>query len=1301
MLYALKHSEEAITVKNPRKCWKLSNCICYNTLNLYNINITRHITINIRRFSMHMKKKTLTIVFLFLFSVMFMAPDSAAFLPFLSDQESPSNQDPQSEKQVNAYNEQAVELFEQGRFEEAQELWEKALEVLESPAKYVEDHQDLKNTIDPVDENLLFTESEGELSNNNIDKFYDTAVFLFKKEKYVASKKMFERIETITPDHKASRNYLTILTHKIRQAQQNLSGKSFKKNAVARREERAEWERILEESRIELENKLAEQVDPLYQEAIGYYKSREFKLAKDYFEEVNSILPGYKDTAKYSSRINRDIRDEEERLVEERRKREILARKKEKKEWKHILQESERELKKKLIEQVDAVYQEAEHYFKKRRFELAKSRFEEAQLIVPNYKSTEKYLARIDRDVQEDARLRQERRARELEQQKRDEELARMREEKRLDELREAKEKARLDQFKREVAGRRKERHEWLRVLEESEKERQKKLKEQARFIYHEAVKYYKKRQFEQAKEDFLEVRRIFPDYKSSEKYLARIDQDIEEERQQQEQERQRIFQRKLRDKKLFEQKKWEEEQELRAVEERNRLEEFKKKASAREKQREEWERIIQENERERQKKLEEEAEFVYQEALRSYNAKRWEAARSDFMEVEQILPGYKLTAKYLSGIDDDIHKEEQKRRRMEREASQQRSNREALASRQAERSQERERKAARSKEFQRKEAQAEAVYQFAMSLYKRGNYGQAKDKFLEVEQILSGYRSTQKYLKHIDRDIQKAEKSRQKQQQIAFERQIREQRLAQQREEDRLERLRATEEERRLLRLREEVLLRESERAKWEKTIREIEKEHQKRLARQADSVYEEALRYYKAGWFAQAKETLEEVDAMWPGYKSTGKYLARADSEIRKNRRLRQESEEEILGRQRWQEKLARQKKDTRQRQLRKTEEQKRIKELKKETLARREEKNKLKDSMEQIEREHQKRAQKKAKSLYRKALKYYKAREFEKAKIAFIDVEKTLPGYRSTAKYLLRLDEDIRDEELAMQKVTARSQGRYAEEPGFYALEKNGNKFVERTSQNRQEKLSREAEAKYREALVLYKAKEFIRAKLKFIEVESLSPGYKATLDYLGRIDRDIGENPQLWVDQKKDRFQGKQGMSKEGAYSSKDREPYVSGQRREVIQRALLEVERSFRKPVSQEVMKPRYEEPRMENERSIDWEKHVQKRREELKGQRRKVQREYEKQFRELYARAVKLYRKGSYQEAKTLFLQIKQMKPGYKKTAAYLKKTETKMREGLQRGGNHSVVLQLQEKKTRNTIVEETLNRLQENSYRH
>jgi len=176
--------------------------------------------------------------------------------------------------------------------------------------------------------------------------------------------------------------------------------------------------------------------------------------------------------------------------------------------------------------------------------------------------------------------------------------------------------------------------------------------------------------------------------------------------------------------------------------------------------------------------------------------------------------------------------------------------------------------------------------------------------------------------------------------------------------------------------------------------------------------------------------------------------------------------------------------------------------------------------------------------------------------------------------------------------------------------------------------------------------------------------------------------------LWMEQERDK-------PKVGTHLFKGQELHVSGQRSEIIQQALLEVERGFRETEPQEAAKPRYKEQKMENEQPIDWERHVQERREELRSQRRKVQQEYEKQFKQFYARAVKLYRNGSYEEAKALFLQIEQMKPGYKRAASYLKKAEAKIRKGLQRKSNRNVVLQPQEIKTRNNTVEEVLNDLE------
>ncbi|MCK5081832.1 MAG: hypothetical protein KAR31_02895, partial [Candidatus Omnitrophica bacterium] len=138
------------------------------------------------------------------------------------------------------------------------------------------------------------------------------------------------------------------------------------------------------------------------------------------------------------------------------------------------------------------------------------------------------------------------------------------------------------------------------------------------------------------------------------------------------------------------------------------------------------------------------------------------------------------------------------------------------------------------------------------------------------------------------------------------------------------------------------------------------------------------------------------------------------------------------------------------------------------------------------------------------------------------------------------------------------------------------------------------------------------------------------------------------------------------------------------------------ERHFQEAVPQETVRSLPKERVKQKEQPVDWEQRIQERRNELRNQRRQVQQEYEKQFKQLYTRAVGLYRSGSYEEAKALFLQIEQMKPGYKKASSYLKKSEAKIRKGLQRKSQHSVVLQPKEIKARNSVVDEALDDLEQ-----
>lgn len=1047
-----------------------------------------------------------------LLSVTFLTPAYSYSIPFFSEKSIQPREYSSVEEKIEIYNNQAIEFFEEGRFKEAQELWDKAIQIMERPGSYVAGSEEFSGSA--ASDGEAFDDIIDMSDTSEIEDLYKAAILAFKDQKYVAAKKMFDRIEIQTPDYKATRNYLTILRHKIKQAQQSLRDDKFKESALSRKAERGEWRRILKDSEKELERKLIEQVTPIYKEALQHYKTRNFKLAKEYFQEIDSIFPKYKDTIKYLSRIDADIQEDEQRFLKEKYKQQALARKKEQEEWRRIIEESEKKLEEKMKEQAEPIYREALDHYKQREFELAKIRFYEVERIVPDFRSTAKYLSRIPADIEAEIERQEQRRVRKFKQESKEREIVQKREEERFERLRKLEEKNRLRQFQQEVAARRKDREEWLLVLKENETNRKNKLIAQADFVYHEAVGYFKRNHFEEAREGFLEAERILPDYKSTVKYLSKIEHEIVREEQQRLVQKERTLERKFREDRYAQRQQDEEDRHFRNVENQKRVKEFKARALTRKKQRDEWDRLLRKNEIEQQKRLKQEAGFVYREALKAYKKQRWEQARNGFLEAQEILPNYRSSEKYLSRIDQDIEDAEFKRRaKIEKESEHQRR-KEALIRKEEDDRQRRLLEEDQKKQVAQLHKQSEIVYKFAVSLYRKGDYALAKDKFKDIEDISPGYRSVRKYLARIDADIENVKVVSRQEQEFVARQKMRKQQIAQKRDEEKLRKILESEEKKRRRELKEESLARLRDREEWEKTIEQIEEDNQRRLKQQAESTYQEALRYYKAGWFRQAKEAFKEVESALPGYRSTHKYIARADRRTRKEGRIQQVSE--------------------------------------------------------------------------------IKIQEFLDREEAVLKIGSVRTNFSTTP-------------------------------------EKSRDLVVKKAVEKRQQELSQQAEGKYRKALDLYKASKFIEAKLQFIEVESFLPGYKSTLTYLKRIDKE---------------------MSGQEITSSRDH----------LIEQALLLEEGEFR---DQLVEIPRLKQ----KQRSIS----VDDRRKELRAQRRMIHQQYDEQFGQLYEKAVKHYRAGAYEDSQKIFLKIERMRPGYKRAASYLKKASAKIDKGFGKQANNAV----------------------------
>ena len=1209
-----------------------------------------------------------------------------ADLPFFGSK--PGNQlSSERESQINEYNERAIELFEEGRFKEAQEYWERAIELMERPGRRREYAEPPADENRRPDEELMTIDDGEDFMVNDIAGIYETAVDMFKKGKYVSSKKLFERVETAMPDYKATRNYLSILEHKIKREQQSLAGDRLRENAVSRRAERAEWYRILEQSEQELKNKMAAQAEPLYTEALAHYKSRDFKRAKEYFTEVVHIMPDYKDTTKYLERIELDIREEDQLQVSEQRKRELLARKKEQEEWQRVLIESEQKLQRNLAGQAEPLYQEALRHYKQREFKEAKNRFEEVVSIIPDYRSTEKYLERIDRDIKEEILLTQKRRALELKLKNEQEELVRKRAEESIRKEKDTQEQERLRQYQSEIAARRKERDEWLKILEESERERDRKLMEQAEYVYLEGIEFYKKRQFVQAKESFAEVEQVYPEYKSTQQYLARIDEDIAAERQKHIEDKQRELKRQVREKEVAERQQEEKEQLWRLQEEEQRLKDQHEKALARKKQREEWERMLTEAEMEHQRKMESEAEFVYKDAVRLFEGEQWERARDKFIETEQVLPDYKQTDAYLVRIDEFIQKRELRQQQALKDSIEQRKQERDLAYKNREERLE----SQRSAEEQEKEAQrggrAEAIYKYALSLYRQQDYLGARQKFLEAQDLIPGYKATDKYLKRINNDMAKAAEERQHKQQEGFVRLTKEQMSARQKEEERLGRLEMEQERKRSEKLKNDVTIRKQERVEWERSMKEIVDLHQKRLEQQTEDTYQEAMRYFQAGWYAQAKSAFEETDAAIPGYKSSRTYITRADEKMKEEAQLDQKSGRDIPD----------------------------IQERASATSTRGSGAGES-EILSALDQAQMKQRKSTAARIYKSANQAYKESDYVRAKGGFMEVEEVYPDYKSTRKYLERIDEDIaraeeekwakqqkefedlvrnqrREEQQEHARVTSDGaedswqpeestgySGGSESEPSFWTAGIQSREAKQAIKQRKQ-KLSRETQRKYDEAVDLYNASQYIEAKLKFMEVDSLSPGYKATPQYLRRVDDEIARQQNLGEDRGAPK-------SRTSSVRSQETRSLNTRGRRDAVEQALLDIERAgFQKTLPPAAITTSVSAPA--GATKIDWEQQIKRQREELREQRQQVQREYKKKFKESYAKAVSLFKSGAFQEANELFTQIDQLSPGYKNARGYLRKINARL--ATEHKEKSATVAQLEETQTRQDLIGEAL----------
>jgi len=219
------------------------------------------------------------------------------------------------EEKAREYYEKAMRLYDKGKFEDAKELWEKAIKITEHPEMegYIRksvkrDKKKEKAMLEEEKRRLKRLEIERGFSAKEVEKRYKTAISDFKKEKYLAAKLKFEEVEDMFPDHKATRSYMKLIQQMIDEEQEGLIDDALRKEVFASSKQRKEaWKKNLERKEKERRQQLAAQAELVYQEAMKFYKSKKYEEAKDRFKEVEWILPDYKKTIKYLKKLDKTV----------------------------------------------------------------------------------------------------------------------------------------------------------------------------------------------------------------------------------------------------------------------------------------------------------------------------------------------------------------------------------------------------------------------------------------------------------------------------------------------------------------------------------------------------------------------------------------------------------------------------------------------------------------------------------------------------------------------------------------------------------------------------------------------------------------------------------------------------------------------------------------------------------------------------------------------------------------------------------------------------------------------------------
>lgn len=258
-----------------------------------------------------------------------------------------------------------------------------------------------------------------------------------------------------------------------------------------------------------------------------------------------------------------------------------------------------------------------------------------------------------------------------------------------------------------------------------------------------------------------------------------------------------------------------------------------------------------------------------------------------------------------------------------------------------------------------------------------------------------------------------------------------------------------------------------------------------------------------------------------------------------------------------------------------------------------------------------------------VYKEGATLFRQKDYTRAKEKFLMIAQSTPEYKSTAEYLKRIDFEVENQR---QRELEKSREALAHE---IRAEKYG-KEIEHAATGEREVSPRQAVQEsqqtvadmYDEAVGVYKAEQWDVAEQKLMETERI----------LGR--EDVGASFKRKYEKRIVKL--RQDIQRQRAQEQKHQSELqpISGEEKTPIELKSLE-EGVFATSSDPQVVAAQYDR---------------------IQKERQKVQNAFRARIKQLYAKAVRLYQKGYYPEAKQFFEEIDQVQPSFKKTRTYLSK---------------------------------------------